>query len=314
MNKDRLKQLVGIAFVNLATLAWASNMVFGRVLKDAVGPVTISSFRFLVAFVIFSILLRRQSVKDRTLGNDRWLLAAMAIAGVVIFSPLLYLGLHFTTVANGTIINGMAPLLTGLFATLLLKESMSVRQVGGAMCALAGVLILISGGSWDFWQNANFNTGDLIILIAVTFWGLYSVIGSKVMRNRSSVSATAFSTFMGLPVLFVLAFWELQTTPLTIDGRVLSILVYLGVVPTAIGFYAWNAGVARLGPSGAMVFYNTLPLYGAVLGFLFLGETIGMPHIIGGMLIVSGGLWAARNGVTKQIRTVPRWKYEPEQN
>jgi drug/metabolite transporter (DMT)-like permease len=43
-----------------------------------------------------------------------------------------------------------------------------------------------------------------------------------------------------------------------------------------------------------MVFYNTLPLYGALLGALFLDEAIGFPHIIGGLLIVSGGIWAAR--------------------
>lgn len=299
MNNERVRRLTGIALVNLATVAWASNMVLGRVLKDSVGPLTISSFRFLVAALIFFVLLRNQPARERQLGNDRWLLAAMAATGVVIFSPLLYLGLHFTAAANGTIINGLAPLLTGLFATWLIQEPMSSRQIGGAMCALAGVLILISGGSWDFWQTARFNAGDIIILIAVAFWGLYSVIGSKVLRRRSSVSATAYSTFMGLPVLVLLTFWELQTVPLAIDYKVFAILVYLGIVPTAAGFYAWNAGVARLGPSGAMVFYNTLPLYGTILGCLFLGETIGMPHIIGGILIVSGGLWAARKGEAK---------------
>jgi drug/metabolite transporter (DMT)-like permease len=42
------------------------------------------------------------------------------------------------------------------------------------------------------------------------------------------------------------------------------------------------------------VFYNTLPLYGALLAHLFLGEPIGMSHLVGGALIVGGGLWAAR--------------------
>jgi drug/metabolite transporter (DMT)-like permease len=46
------------------------------------------------------------------------------------------------------------------------------------------------------------------------------------------------------------------------------------------------------------VFYNTLPLYGALLGYLFLGEPIGLPHILGGMLVIGGGLWAAREGTS----------------
>ena len=70
--------------------------------------------------------------------------------------------------------------------------------------------------------------------------------------------------------------------------------LYIGFAPTLVGFLAWNAGVRRLGASGAMVFYNMLPLYGALLGRLFLGESIGLVHLISGALIVGGGLWALR--------------------
>jgi drug/metabolite transporter (DMT)-like permease len=294
MKQERVSRMIGIGCVNLATLLWASNMVLGRLLKDSIGPITISSARFLIASLIFAIILRQQPPAERQVGKDWRLLAAMALTGIVLFSPVLYWGLHYTTAVNSTIINGLAPLLTGLFATWLIKEPMSKRQIGGAILALIGVLYLISGGSLAFWQTAQFNRGDLIILIAVAIWGLYSVISSRVLRYRSSISATALSMFIGLPVLCLLAIEELQRIPVIIDARLILLTVYLGIVPAAIGFYAWNAGVARLGPSGAMVFYNTLPLYGALLGALFLDEAIGFPHIIGGLLIVSGGIWAAR--------------------
>jgi len=69
---------------------------------------------------------------------------------------------------------------------------------------------------------------------------------------------------------------------------------YIGIAPTVSGFLSWHAGVRRLGSVGAMVFYNTLPLYGALLGHLFLGESSGMAYLVGGALIIGGGLWAAR--------------------
>ncbi len=294
MQQERLKQLIGIGCVNAATLFWASNMVLGRLLKDSIGPITISAARFFIAALIFAILLQKQPPEDRRIGKDFWLLFAMAVAGVVLFSPILYLGLHYTTAVNGTIINGLAPLLTGLFATLVIKEPMSGRQITGAVLALAGVLFLISGGMLSFWQTAQFNIGDLIVLGAVALWGLYSVISSRVMRHRSSISATALSIFIGLPALCLLAVWEVQSFPVQLDITLILLTVYLGIVPAAVGFYAWNAGVARLGASGAMVFYNTLPLYGALLGCLFLDEPVGIPHIIGGLLIVCGGIWSAR--------------------
>ena len=99
---------------------------------------------------------------------------------------------------------------------------------------------------------------------------------------------------LGLPFLLLLSFWELRSFPVVVDVKLLLGIIYLGIVPAAGGFYAWNAGVARLGPGGAMVFYNTLPLYGALLGTTLLGEPLGASHGVGGFLIISGSLWAAR--------------------
>ena len=82
---------------------------------------------------------------------------------------------------------------------------------------------------------------------------------------------------------------------MALTGTLALAILYIGLVPTVVGFFSWNAGVRRLGASGAMVFYNTLAFYGAFLGSLFLGEAIGLPHLVGGALIVAGGLWAARS-------------------
>jgi drug/metabolite transporter (DMT)-like permease len=99
---------------------------------------------------------------------------------------------------------------------------------------------------------------------------------------------------MGLPFLLLAAVWDLRAFPVELSWRLLLIIGYIGLVPTVIGFLSWNAGVRRLGASGAMVFYNTLPLYGALLGYLLLGESIGVFHFVGGALIVGAALWAAR--------------------
>jgi drug/metabolite transporter (DMT)-like permease len=293
-SRRRLKSLLGIGLVNLATLTWATNMALGRWLRNDVGPLTLAASRFLIASVLFAILLQRRPPAERRLGADRWLLVGMALSGVVIFAPTLYLGLRFTTTVNATLINGLGPLITGLLAALLIREPMTRRQVVGAIAGLAGVIVLISGGSLAFWRTMEVNIGDLITVGAVTLWGLYSVLGRRVMRQRSALSATAFSAFLGLPLLLLAAIWELRTLPLNQSLELLAAVLYIGVVPTVIGFLSWNEGVRRLGSSGAMVFYNTLPLYGALLGYLFLGEAVGLAHLFGGALIIGGGLWAAR--------------------
>lgn len=299
---SRLNTLTGIALVNLATLTWATNITLGRFLRDDIGPLTLAATRFALAAPIFAALLWRRSVEEHQPvgahrpGQDRWLLLGMALAGVVAFAPALYLALRYTTAVNATLINGFAPLITGLLAGLLIGEPMSRRQVAGAVVALAGIAVLISGGSPEFLRQAAANPGDLIMVGAATLWALYSVLGRRVMRHRSALSATALSSFMGLPLLAVAAVWEVSALPPSVSPRLLLALLYIGVAPTVVGFLAWNAGVRRLGASGAMVFYNTLPLYGALLGYLVLGEPIGPAHLAGGALVVGGALWAARGG------------------
>jgi drug/metabolite transporter (DMT)-like permease len=294
---DRLRgQLAGVALVNLATLTWATNMTLGRWLRADIGPLTLAAARFTIATPIFALLYRRLQEPAVPGRKDGWLIAGMALIGVVLFGPTLYLGLRYTPAVTATLINGLGPLITGLLSALLIREPMSRPQLAGAIVGLVGVTVLISGGSLAFWEGMGTNGGALIVLAAITLWGLYSVLGRQVMRTRSALAATALTTWVGVPFLLAAAGWEACRNPPSLTPRVLLAIGYIGLVPTVIGFLAWNAGVRRLGASGAMVFYNSLPVYGTLLGVLLLRETLGLSHLIGGGLIIGGGLWAAWKG------------------
>jgi len=290
----RSGQLAGIALVNLACFCWATNIVLGRSLRFDVGPLTLAALRFVVGSALLTALLQREAPEQRRLGSDWPLLLLMGIAGVALFAPLQYLGLRYTTAANAALLQALAPLITGLLGGLLIRETMSRYQVIGALVGLLGVLVLISGGSLTFWRTMDSSIGDLIILVAVTLWALYTVISRRVTTQRPVLSATGLSTLLGVPFLLLAMIWEWQTRPLHLTPGLVLAILYVGISPTVIGFLSWNGGVRRLGPSGAMVFYNTLPLYGALLAFLFLGEEIGWAHLAGGALVIGGGIWAAR--------------------
>ena len=94
---SRRTQVLGVLLVNLATLCWATNAVLGRWLRDDIGPLTLTTLRFTVATALFGILLKGRPANERRYGKDRWWILAMGLAGVVGFSPLLYLGLRYST-------------------------------------------------------------------------------------------------------------------------------------------------------------------------------------------------------------------------
>jgi drug/metabolite transporter (DMT)-like permease len=286
------KKALGVLFVNLATMCWATNVVLGRWLRDDIGPLTLTTLRFTVATAFFGILLRGRPSQERRYGKDKWWIIAMGLAGVVGFSPLLYLGLRYSTAVNGVLIQGFSPLITALIAGLIIQEPVTRRQQVGAILGIIGIAGLISNGSLTFLLRLRFNPGDLILLAAAVLWSFYAVFGRRVMRNRSPVAATALSNFISLPLIAAAAAFELQHIAIKLRIETIAAIVHICVVPTIIGYWSWNRGVTTLGAGGAMVFYNTLPLYGAILGAVLLGEPLGMIHYLFGGLIIAGGLWA----------------------
>jgi drug/metabolite transporter (DMT)-like permease len=273
-------------------MAWATNAVLGRWLRDDVGPLTLTALRFTVATAVFSLLLQTRPQKERRYGKDKAWIFAMGIAGVLAFSPLLYLGLRYSTAVNSSLIQGFSPLITALIAGWIISEPVSLRHKIGAVLGLIGVAGLISGGSLSFLLHLQFNPGDLILLASAVVWAFYSVFGRRVMRDRSPISATALSNLAALPILAVAALFELQHIPLNLRTETVAAIAHICFVPTLLAYLCWNRAVQTLGAGGAMVFYNTLPLYGVLMAAAFLDEPLTLAHFIFGGLILAGGLWA----------------------
>jgi drug/metabolite transporter (DMT)-like permease len=293
MHSSGLKTRVwGVVLVNVATLAWATNAVLGRWLRDDIGPLTLSALRFTVATALFMFLLQRRPPQERRYGNDKWWILAMGVAGVLAFSPLLYLGLRYSTAVNSSLIQGFSPLITALIAGWIISEPVTLRQKVGAVLGLIGVAGLISGGSISFLLQLQVNPGDLILVASAVVWAFYSVFGRRVMRNRSPVAATALSNLPALPILIGAALVELHYIPLHLRLETVAAILHICFIPTMLGFLCWNRAVQALGAGGAMVFYNTLPLYGVLMGAAFLDEPLTLGHFFFGGLILAGGFWA----------------------
>lgn len=287
----RETRIWGVLLVNLATLSWATNAVLGRWLRADIGPLTLTTLRFTVAAMVFSLFLKGAPPEERRYGKDKWWILAMGLTGIIGFSPLLYLGLRYSTAVNSSLIQGFSPLITALIAGLIIQEPVSGRQRVGAVLGLIGVAGLISRGSFTFLLQLEFNPGDLILLASAVLWAFYSVCGRRVMRQRSPASATALSIYPVLPLLLAATAFELRHIPLNLRPETIAAIAHICIVPTIIGYWCWNGSVRNLGAGGAMVFYNTLPLYGVLMGAAFLKEPLGAVQLIFGGLIVAGGLW-----------------------
>lgn len=280
--------------VNLSTLFWASNIALGRALRGQVGPFTLTAFRFAAAGLVFALLISRLPPRNRSLGRDWWGLAAMGLTGVFTFPALLYLALQRTTAINASLINGLGPLITAMLAALLLSERLSMVRIVGTLVSLTGVGLVIGAQVLASLRLSTINQGDVLVLLDVFIWGIYSVLSRVLTRSHSALVVTAYSIWIAVPFLLGAAFFEWLSFPPLINLRTIAAGIYIALFPTCIAFLSWNEGVRRVGPARAMAFYNLLPVYGVLLGVVFLGEAPTWTQFAGGSLVILGALAALK--------------------
>jgi drug/metabolite transporter (DMT)-like permease len=277
-------------FLVLATLFWAGNFTFGRVLSEALPPFGINLIRWTIACVILVPLALSREGRIVRPPPGLWpALAAMSIAGIILFQSLVYLSLRSTTSINAALIAAMTPVLTLLIAATIRTDRLTSRRVVGALLSLVGVAWVVSRGSLGALLGLSVNRGDLLMVLAAFLWAVYTVLSQRVLRTLSPLATTTITTLLALPPLILVGGYELMTQPIgTITPTVVIGLLYVGIIASVAAFLCWNAGIRGVGAARGAVFLNLIPAFTASMAVPLLGERLGIAQLLGGLLIISG--------------------------
>lgn len=279
--------------LNLACLLWAGNIVVGRALAGLVGPWTIVTGRSLISVLLFAILLQvlrrnKGSAKaEPALGSDWFKLLLMSLTGVAGYQAALYFGVRSTTAINASLIHAAAPLVTIILAWAMVGARVNRWQWAGSLCSLTGIGFLVGQGRFSL-GSIQFNGGDLLIVLAMLLWALFSILSQGVMKKRSVVSSTALVTLFALFMVLPAGVWEISTSSGTLSGWAVAGISYTALGAGVLAFLSWNYGVKELGAATAMIFINLSPVYSVLLAMLFLGEKPGTYHLVGALLVLGG--------------------------
>lgn len=216
-------------------------------------------------------------------------LSLTGLLGVTAFNTLVYQAGHTTEALNLALVAVCSPIVIVVLAWLLAHEHVSGSTVLGLGLAAGGVLLLITNGRLDRLANLDFAVGDLLMLIATVLFGSYTVL---VRRKPDEIPITAFvfSTFvLGLLMLLPAYLVEFSTTgPFTTDARTVGALIYIGVFPSLLAFYAWNRAVTTIGATAPAVIYYLVPIFTGLAAWLLLDEPIGGAELLSIVLVIAG--------------------------
>lgn len=281
----------------LATLLWGGNFVIGRAVSGDIPPLTLAFLRWCIAFIIFLPIAYSSLKRDWRMLKAHWpIVLILSLTGVAAFNTLVYIGLHYTTSINASLMNSSTPIMIYILSFIFLKERLSKFQMLGTSLSLSGVLFIISGGSFANLLDFSFNKGDLIVVVAVFCWSIYSLLIKQYAGRLPGQSTFLITIFLGTIMLLPFYVYETLTLAEPIHWQLSTIaaILYVGALASIVAFLSWNNGVVQLGANKASIYLNFIPVFASIFAVLFLGEQLHAFQIIGGLAVVAGVLLSSK--------------------
>lgn len=275
----------------LPPLFWGGNIVVARGVTGVVPPIALAFWRWSIAFLLLLPLTWRQVRQEWQTAVAHWrILVLLGFLGVTCFNTLLYLAVQTTTAINGSLMQTAMPAAVIVISWLLFGEKITLRQGVGVVVAISGAFFVVLRGQLNTLLQLSFVQGDLLILLAVSLYALYSVL----LRKRPLLHPLSFLTFTfgaGVVMLLPLYLWELSTGARAVmSAPTYLAILYVAIFPSILAYICWNSGIAQVGANRAGLFVNLVPVFASFFSIIFLGERLQPFHLVG-LLFIFGGMF-----------------------
>ena len=291
------KRKVVFLLASFCCLLWGSAypavkngyLLFAIAADDIPSKMVFAGYRFVFAGLL---LLLVALITRRELFNLNWKklrqISVLGLTQTSIQYVFFYVGLAYTTGVKGSIMNA-----TGTFFSVLLahfiyhNDRLSVNKVVGCLIGFAGVMVVnFNKDLLDF----NFTLlGEGFVVIAAFILSAATIYGKKVSQNMDSIVLTGYQLFIGGAVLVLAGY----VTGGSLGGFTLkssALLIYLVLLSSA-AFGLWTI-LLKYNRVGMVTIFNFLiPIFGAILSAVFLGESILEWKNVAALALVCSGIW-----------------------
>ena len=290
-------QLSGRTAPLLALLGGASAIAFAPIFVrlTGTGPAAAGFWRLALAVPALALLAARAGRSAAPAERGPSLLVLLAGLFFALDLGFWHYGVHFTSVANSTILANLSPVFVTVGAWLLLGEKPGWRFLVGLALALGGAWAIASSKAGG--AELDPALGDGLSIITAVWYAAYLLVVRRLRSVRGASHVMLWSSAAGAPLLLAAALALRETiAPSSLAGWLACL--GLGTVHVAgQGSIAWALG--RLPAATASVVILVQPVITAVLGFLIFTEPMSALQILGGVVallgVVIAQLAAARN-------------------
>ena len=270
-------------------IVWGTNFTVQKLIFPILTPAGFLFARFLLMPLCAALwMFYRYGIDwppiDR---HDFRLLVKLAIAGHILHVGLVTYGIHLSTAFSSSLILACGPMFTLILLRLSGLEKLTVGQVAGVAIACLGVLVFLSDKLLaERWRAG---TGDLILLVAASFFSYYTVAAKPVIMRLGGVPVMAYTTFLASPLLVAMS-WRagMNVAWGSLDWEVWGGILWGVLVSAFLGWIIWGwvnsiRGVARTAP-----LMYLMPVVAGAVSWFVIGEAMTVSKLIGAGITLAG--------------------------
>ena len=286
-----LKKNLAYVLLILAVLFWAGNFIVGKFATlFEIPPLTLNAFRWISVWLILMPFTYKEIYNNFTYIKKNWVVISfMGVITISTFNSVVYYALNYTQVINAVLVLAAIPAATIVLSSLMNIEKTNIFQISGLFLSIIGIGSIISYGDIQKIVSLSFNKGDLLMLVCVITWALYSTLLKKNKFKFSQFSLIQLMVSAGLLFLIPQFFYEKSIgLEVNYNKAFFIILSYVVIFPAIAAYYCWQKGVEIIGPNRATMFIQLMPLFSAVMAIIIFNEKFELYHFVGAIFIVIG--------------------------
>ena len=283
---------LGAALVTVSL--WASAFVGIRSASRQLSPEALALGRLVIASVALGlvVLVRREPLPSR---RDLPAIAFCGVSWFALYNVTLNEAERRVDAGTAAMLVNVGPILIAVLAGFLLHEGFPRRLLVGCAIAFAGAVVI---GASTSEHGLAPSWGASLCVLAAVFYAVGVVAQKPLLARVSTLQVTWLACVSGAVVCLPFSGRLARELPHT-HASAIGWMVYLAVVPMALGFLTWGYALARTtaGQLGSTMYLVT-PL-AVLLGWLLLGEVPPALALVGGVLCVAG-VYVARRGISRE--------------
>ncbi len=294
-----MKKSIVYPLLALASVIWGVSFIITKELFVSEPHITvfiILTFRLLLATVVtIPALLLFKKLEPIKKGDLKWFLL-LALLEPFIYSICETSGVQLVSGSMASIVVATIPLFVPFGMAVAYKEKIRAVTLVGIVLSLAGLAVMLlptggANGSEGAPANLDANPAGLAWLAGAVLTAVFfTIVLVKLVDRYQPLTITAYQNLFGCLyfIPFMLVFNGESLPLLSYSGKMIALLLVLGVFCSTVAYVCYNVGVARLGASAACIFTNVIPVFSLIAALLIGQEQLTWAKPVGMVIVIAG--------------------------